>query len=219
MDAVRRQVACISAVLVLSPNPAAAQSVGAYATDSVEAHADWVSRPTRRAPRFRFVKITKDTEPAGAAFTMAEVGTVRCSSAEERASFRYSCVVRGRLIFIRSDAFRFDPALRSARAQFKAFGRTNRVRWTARNEPPQRDWTLHGGERAIVVSAALRAGSKVRGRVLGRPFSTAGNDAHASLRRVAEAGVIYDTSTRTLTVERRYRAAAWKALRKAIVQV
>lgn len=215
----KRALISISAVVALVPGPAAAQSVGAYSVDYVEANANWVSGGDRRTPFFRFVSVTRDTQPTDAPFTTAEIGKVRCRSWDDRKSFRYSCVVSGRIAFIRSGGFQFDAALRSARASFTAFGRSNVVEWTGRGQLPQRESSLHGGERAIVASAALRTGAKVRGRVLGRAFSTKKSNAQAALRRGTEAGVIYDTGVRSFSVARETESAAWSALRRAITRL
>lgn len=199
------------------PAPAHAQSVGGYAVEYVEAHANWVAeRSTRGSPLFRFVSATRDSEPAERPTTIAQVGKVRCSSRSARRSFFYSCKVSGRLLFLKTKAFEFDGALRSARVVFDARGQSNEIEWTGRDDRLAPVSSLQGGERALVAGASVTAGAKVRGSVLGERFSTQHKKARATLRRGAEAGLIYETGLRGFTARGSSQTDAWRSLRRTV---
>ena len=214
---VRKLLPAIAVATFLLPAPAHAQSVGGYATQYVEAHVNWFAgRSPEGSPMFRFVAVSRDTDPAAGTETIAEVGKVRCVSSSARRSFLYDCSISGRVLFLRASDFEFDNALRSARVVFKTQGQTNRVEWNANGKQPKPGWSLQGGERALIVNASVTAGAKVRGSVLGDRFSNKRKKARATLHRGAEVGVFYETGVRTLRVRGESAGAAWRELRAAI---
>src|SRR5687767_3260552 len=148
----KRTLLALSLIAGVLPAPAHAQSAGGYATESYEAHANWLAeRSTRRTPLFRYIFVMRDERVAGATDTMAEIGQARCSSHASRRSFFYSCTTKGRLIYLKRASFQFDAALRSARVDFRVAGRAHEVQWKGRDEPPHPSWSLQGGERSLVA--------------------------------------------------------------------
>lgn len=212
---VKRLCVAVTLVAIALTPPASAQMAGGHTTEYVEAHANWVAGRTKEGPFFRFFSVWRDSEPAKGSDTIAQIGTVRCRSKDDRKMFRFACTTDGRLIFLRDAAFRFDPALRSAYVLFRALGGQHRVDWTATEERPRPDWRLAGGERSMALSAAATVDARVRGRVMDQTFSTKRRRARATLRRGVEAGAIYEVGG-PFVVEARTRAAAIRAIRRAI---
>ena len=214
---VKNVVAAIALVASLWPAPASAQTAGGYAIEYVEAHANWSAGRTRNGDTlFRFLSVWRDSEAAGGTDTIAQIGTVRCRSSEDRRTFLFSCKTNGRLVFLKDAEFEFDPTLRSASVGFEALGRKNQVTWIASDDRPKPDWRLEGGERSMAASAALTVTAKVRGRVLGERFSTKHRKARATLRRGVEGGAIYEVGLNTFTVGADSRAEARRSLRRRI---
>lgn len=213
----KRTLLALSLLAGVLPGPAHAQSAGGYATESYEAHANWLAeRSSRRAPLFRYISVMRDERVAGAADTMAQIGQARCTSHASRRSFFYRCTTEGRLIYLKRASFQFDAALRSARVDFRVAGRAHSVRWKGRDEQPDPSWSLQGGERSLVARVATTVGARVRGSVLGESFSSRRRKARATLRRSTEAGLLYEAPIRSFTVGGPTRAAAWRELRRQV---
>jgi hypothetical protein len=204
----------VAAALVAAtvPGQAAAQTVGGKTAEYVEAHANWLAGRFPGGVIYRFLSVWRDSDPIGASDTIAQLGTVRCRSGDDRGTYVYSCRTRGRLIFLRDASFDFDPTLRSARIEFKALGHEHAVAWKATDDRPKPDYNLQGGERAMTVSAALSTPALVKGHMMGERFSTK-KDGGGRLRRGVDATAIHDLGVQTLTARGATQQAALRALR------
>ncbi len=218
-----KRISCLALTIVassslLSPT-ARAQAVGAYAMEVVEAHADWVADRGRGWVEFRFISVGRYTDPAGPTQTIADVGKVQCSIRDTRQAWISSCKITARFLPMKGGRFQVDGLLRNAQVVLKDSGMTHRAVWAAKDDARDPSWLLQGGERSMAVRASARADATVEGRVLGERFTTRGNQAHAHLRRYAEAGVIYETGPTPFVARSPSYARAWRSVRAFVASL
>jgi hypothetical protein len=190
----KRLSAVLFAALVATPSAADAQSVGAGAADVVAANASWVAKRGGGNVIFHFVDADRWVDPTdGGTNTIAEVGKVECSLAEDGRTIVATCSVLTRILFLKPRDFAFDPLLRSAQVILREKDATHTARWTVNeNATPTPNYALHGDGRVVEVTASVRSGARARGRVFGTRFSTTTDSGSADLTRSVYGVVIVD---------------------------